>query len=106
MTSVSAPYSHFLVAKESEEETRRTWAKARLAEANAEREEETRRAWADERRRWGETAAAASAAAAEKHDELFATLTSCRRQLEAAQLESAQAELTRVEQRAAALAEQ
>ena len=77
---------------ESEEEARRAWAQARLAATSADREEETRRAWADERRQWGESSAAASIAAAERHDELFAALTGCRRQLEEAQFAAAQAE--------------
>ena len=67
-------------------------ARSRLVEASAEREESARRAWADERREWASTAATASAASAERLEELRSSLAESRRLLDDAQLAAAKAE--------------
>ena len=78
-------------AKASDEQAQQTHARVSLLEAERGRDEETRRAWANERRAWSESGAATAATAAARHDELFATLQTCRRQLEHAQLDASKA---------------
>ena len=78
--------------KESEEALRQLQAMVKVLEEERGRDDDTRRTWAEERRKWAEGVEAVRVAAAQKHDELYATLQSCRRQLENAQLEAAKSE--------------